>query len=53
MQEAKETWVRFMDREHSLEEGTATHSRIFAWRILLTRGAWKAIVHRSKRVERN
>ena len=29
----------------SLEEGMATHSSILAWRILMHRGAWWAIVH--------
>ena len=30
---AGETWVRSPGREDPLEEGTATHSRILAWRI--------------------
>ena len=30
--------------EDPLEEGMATHSRILAWRILMDRGAWQAIV---------
>ena len=29
----------------SLEDGMATHSSILAWRILMHRGAWWAIVH--------
>ena len=29
----QETWVQFLGREHSLEEGMATHSSILAWRI--------------------
>ena len=29
----KETWVRSLGREDALEEGTATHSSILAWRI--------------------
>ena len=29
----------------SLEEGMATHSSILAWRILMHRGDWWAIVH--------
>ena len=29
----QETWFRFLDREDPLEEGTATHSSILAWRI--------------------
>ena len=40
-----ETWVWFLGREDPLEEGMATHSSILAWRILMDRGAWKAIVH--------
>ena len=28
-----ETWVLFLGREDSLEEGMATHSRTFAWKI--------------------
>ena len=31
--------------EDPLEEGTATHSSILAWRILMDRGAWWAMVH--------
>ena len=33
MQELKETWVQSLGREDPLEEGTATHSSIVAWRI--------------------
>ena len=29
----QEIWVQSLDREDPLEEGTATHSRILAWRI--------------------
>ena len=29
----QETWVRFLGGEDPLEEGTATHSSILAWRI--------------------
>ena len=29
-----------------LEEGMATHSSIFAWRIPMDREAWQATVHR-------
>ena len=32
----QETWVQFLDQEDPLEEGMATHSSIFAWRILWT-----------------
>ena len=41
-----ETRVQTLDREDPLEEGMATHSSIFAWRILMNRGAWKATVCR-------
>ena len=33
MQETQETWVRFLGQEDSLEEETAIHSSILAWRI--------------------
>ena len=39
-----ETWVQSLGWEDPLEEGTATYSRILAWRILMDRGAWQAIV---------
>ena len=28
-----ETWVRFLGQQDPLEEGTATHSSILAWKI--------------------
>ena len=28
-----ETWVQFLGREDPLEEGTAIHSNLLAWRI--------------------
>ena len=37
-----ETWVQSLDWKVTLEEGTATHSSILAWRILMDRGAWWA-----------
>ena len=37
---ARETWVRSLDQEDTLEEGMATHSSILAWRIPMARGAW-------------
>ena len=40
-----ETWVPPLGGEDPLEEGTATHCSIFAWRIPMDRGAWQAIVH--------
>ena len=33
MQETQETWVQYLDQEHLLEKGMATHSSILAWRI--------------------
>ena len=36
----------FLGREDPLEEGTAIHPSIFAWRIPIDRGAWWAAVHR-------
>ena len=38
VQEPQELWVRFMGQEDPLEEGTATHSSILAWRIPWTEG---------------
>ena len=32
--------------EGPLEEGIATHSSIFAWRIPMDRGAWQATAHK-------
>ena len=40
-----DTWVRSLGWEDLLEEGMAIYSRILAWRILMDRGAWWAIVH--------
>ena len=31
--------------EDPLEEGTATHSNVLAWRIPMDRGAWQATIH--------
>ena len=41
----QETWVQSLGWEDPLEEGIATHSSIFAWRIPMDRGVWQAIVH--------
>ena len=41
----RETWVRSLDWEDSLEEGMETHSSILAWRIPMDRGAWRASLH--------
>ena len=43
MQEAQ---VQSLGQKGSLEEGTATHSSILAWRIPMDKGAWRATVHR-------
>ena len=40
-----ETWVLFLVSEDALEEGTATHSSVLAWRIPMDRGAWQATVY--------
>ena len=40
-----ETWVQSLIWEDPLEEGMATHSSVFAWRIPMDRGAWQATVH--------
>ena len=39
-------WFRSLGQEDPMEEGTATHSSILAWRIPMDRGAWWAKVHR-------
>ena len=38
-------WVWSLGWEDPLEEGMATLSNILAWRILMDRGTWWAIVH--------
>ena len=40
----QETWLRSLGWEDPLEEGMATQSSIFAWRIPMDRGAWWAAV---------
>ena len=42
----RETWVRSLGWEDSLEEGIATHSGILVWRIAMDRGACWATVQR-------
>ena len=37
--------VQSLGREDPLEEATATHFSILAWRIPMDRGAWRATVH--------
>ena len=41
----RESWVRSLGWEDSLDEGMVTHSRILAWRIPMDKGAWQAKVH--------
>ena len=40
-----ETWVRSLSWEDPMEEGMATHSSTFAWRIPMDRGPWQAAVY--------
>ena len=54
MQEMKETTVRSLGQEDPLEDSTATHSSILAWRIPQTEepGGLQSIrVHRTGRTE--
>ena len=46
----QETWVRSLGWEDPLEEGMASHSNIFAWRIPMDRGAWRATTTGSQKV---
>ena len=41
----QETQVQSLGWENPLEEGMATQSTSFAWRIPMDRGAWWAAVH--------
>ena len=40
----QESWIRSVGWEDPLEEGTASHSSILAWTILVDKGAWQASV---------
>ena len=42
----RETWVWSLDWDDHLEKGMATHSSIFAWKIPMDRGSWRATVHK-------
>ena len=53
MQETEETQVRSLGQEDPLEEETATHSRILAWRIPRTEEPGRLQSMRSQRVGRN
>ena len=44
-------WVQSLGWEDPLEEGMATHSSIFAWRIPKDRGAWWATVHSAAKTQ--
>ena len=50
MQEAQETQIPFLDQEDPLEEGTATHSSVLAWRIPWTEEPGRT---QSKRVSKS
>ena len=41
----QDTRVQSLGQEE-LEKGMTTHSSILAWRILMDRGTWQAIVHK-------
>ena len=41
----QETWVQSLSQEDPLEEGMATHSSVFAWRIPWTEEPGGATVH--------
>ena len=50
----RETWVRSLGWEDSLEKGMATHSSILACRIPMDRGAWQTIQSMgSQRIRQN
>ena len=38
-----------LGQEDPLEEGTATHTSILAWRNPMDRGAWEATVHKGRK----
>ena len=38
-----ETWAKSLGLEHPLEEGMATHSRFFAWKIPMDRGGLQSM----------
>ena len=45
-----EARVQSLGWDDPLEEGTANHSSILAWRISMGRGVWRAIVHGATRL---
>ena len=48
--EPQETWVPSLGQEDPLEEGTASHSSILAWRILWTEETGRLQTTGSQRV---
>ena len=46
----QETWIRFLNEEDALEEETATHSSILAWRSPWTEKPGRLQSMRSQRV---
>ena len=44
----QETWALSLGWEDPLEESMANHLSILAWRIFKDRGAWQAIVAKSR-----
>ena len=46
MQEIPEMAARSLGWEDPLEDETATHSSVLAWRIPMDRGAWQATAYR-------
>ena len=49
----QETWIQSLDKEDPLEEGTATHSSILAWRISWTEEPGRLQSMGSQRVRRD
>ena len=49
----QETWIQSLDKEDPLEEGTATHSSILAWRISWTEEPGRLQSMGSQRVGHN
>ena len=45
MQGTQKTWVQSLGQEDPLEDETAAHSSILAWRIPWIEDYWQATVH--------
>ena len=43
-------WFESLGQENPLEKDMTTHSSILAWRIPMSRGAWRSTVHGWQRV---